>query len=247
MPDTLLGKVAIVTGGSRGIGEGIARRLASAGATVVLTYNSSPERAEAVTESITAAGGAATAVKLDSGDRDEIQTGIAKIAATHGRLDILVNNAGVGGVGPIEDITAEEYRRIVDVNFDGVFHATQEAVRHMTSGGRVITIGSINAERIHFGGLTVYAMTKAGVAGFTRALARELGPRGITVNTIQPGSVDTEMNPKTGAFADFTKPHIAVDRYGTADEVGSLVVYLAGPDAAYITGAALNVDGGFAA
>jgi len=203
MSDTLLGKVAIVTGGSRGIGEGIAR--------------------------------------------EEIQTGIAKIAATHGRLDILVNNAGVGGIGPIEDITAEEYRRMVDVNFDGVFHATQEAVRHLTSGGRIITIGSINADRIHFGGGTVYAMTKAGVAGFTRALARELGPRGITVNTIQPGPVDTEMNPRTGPFADFTKPHIAVDRYGTADEVGSLVVYLAGHDAAYITGAALNVDGGFAA
>ncbi|MBM0230854.1 SDR family oxidoreductase [Micromonospora sp. STR1_7] len=247
MAQTLAGKVATVTGGSRGIGEGIARRLAAAGATVAITYNSSAKQAELVAKSIQEAGGTALAVRVDAADRAAVRAGVAEIVAQFGRLDILVNNAGVGGVGAIETITDEGYDHTVAVNLTAVFAASQEALRHLSDGGRIITIGSINADRIHFGGGSVYALTKAGVAGFTRALAREVSSRGITVNTVQPGPVDTEMNPADGPFAEITRPYIAAARYGTAAEVGSLVTYLAGPDAAYITGATINVDGGYAA
>ncbi|MFD0783192.1 3-oxoacyl-ACP reductase family protein [Micromonospora azadirachtae] len=245
--ETLAGKVAIVTGGSRGIGEGIARRLAAAGATVAITYNSSAEQAESVAKSIGEAGGTAVAVRVDAADRAGVRAGIGEIAERFGRLDILVNNAGVTVVGPIDSIGDAEYDRSLAINLTAVFVASQEALRYLVDGGRIITIGSINADRIHFGGGSVYALTKAGVAGLTRALAREVSDRGITVNTVQPGPVDTDMNPADGPFAEITRPHIAVGRYGTAAEVGSLVTYLAGPDAAYVTGATINVDGGFAA
>ncbi|MFC6016960.1 3-oxoacyl-ACP reductase family protein [Plantactinospora solaniradicis] len=247
MTHTLSGKVAIVTGGSRGIGEGIARRLAAAGATVAITYNSSGEQAELVAKSVREAGGTALAVRVDAGDRSAVRTGIAEIVGRLGRLDILVNNAGVGGVGAIDTVTDADYDQALAVNLTGVFVASQEALRYLGDGGRIITIGSINADRIHFGGGSVYALTKAGVAGLTRALAREVSSRGITVNTVQPGPVDTDMNPADGPFAEVTRPYIAAARYGTTAEVGSLVAYLAGPDAAYITGATINVDGGYAA
>ncbi|RKN21088.1 3-oxoacyl-ACP reductase FabG [Micromonospora musae] len=244
---TLAGKVAIVTGGSRGIGAGIAQRLAAAGATVAITYNSSAERAETVTKSIGEAGGTAVALRVDAADREAVRAGVAEVVERFGRLDILVNNAGVTVVGPVESISEADYDRNLAVNLTAVFMASQEALRHLGDGGRIITIGSINADRIHFGGGSVYALTKAGVAGLTRALAREVSGRGITVNTVQPGPVDTDMNPADSPFAEITRPHIAVGRYGTAGEVGSLVTYLAGPDAAYISGATINVDGGFAA
>ncbi|GAA4585442.1 3-oxoacyl-ACP reductase FabG [Planotetraspora phitsanulokensis] len=247
MEQTLAGKVAMVTGGSRGIGAGIARRLAAAGATVAITYVSSGEQAELMVKSIQMAGGGALAVRIDSADRAALRAGVGQIVQRLGRLDILVNNAGVGGVGPIGEIADDDYDHALAVNLTAVFAASQEALRHLGPGGRIITIGSINADRIHFPGGTVYALTKAGVAGFTRALAREVSSRGITVNTVQPGPVATDMNPAEGAFAEITRPHIAVARYGTADEIGSLVAYLAGPDAAYITGATINADGGFAA
>ncbi|MEU6207352.1 3-oxoacyl-ACP reductase family protein [Micromonospora musae] len=244
---TLAGKVAIVTGGSRGIGAGIAQRLAAAGATVAITYNSSAEQAETVAKSIGEAGGTAVALRVDAADREAVRAGVAEVVERFGRLDILVNNAGVTVVGPIESISEADYDRNLAVNLTAVFMASQEALRHLGDGGRIITIGSINADRIHFGGGSVYALTKAGVAGLTRALAREVSGRGITVNTVQPGPVDTDMNPADSPFAEITRPHIAVGRYGTAAEVGSLVTYLAGPDAAYISGATINVDGGFAA
>ncbi|MEV6373194.1 3-oxoacyl-ACP reductase family protein [Micromonospora musae] len=244
---TLAGKVAIVTGGSRGIGAGIAQRLAAAGATVAITYNSSAEQAQTVAESIGEAGGTAVALRVDAADREAVRAGIAEVVERFGRLDILVNNAGVTVVGPIESISEADYDRNLAVNLTAVFMASQEALRHLGDGGRIITIGSINADRIHFGGGSVYALTKAGVAGLTRALAREVSGRGVTVNTVQPGPVDTDMNPADSPFAEITRPHIAVGRYGTAAEVGSLVTYLAGPDAAYISGATINVDGGFAA
>ncbi|WP_326561721.1 SDR family NAD(P)-dependent oxidoreductase [Micromonospora sp. NBC_01796] len=247
MSQSLAGRVAIVTGGSRGIGEGITRRLAEAGATVAITYSASVERAELLAKSINDAGGRAIATRIDAADRAAVRAGIDEIVRTLGRLDILVNNAGVIGAGPIGEITDATYDHTVGVNLDGVFFTTREALRHLGEGGRIINIGSINADRIHFVGGSLYALTKAGVAGFTRGLAREISSRGITVNTIQPGPVDTEMNPADGPYAGITRPHIAVDRYGTADEIGSLVVYLAGPDAAYVTGAAINVDGGYAA
>ncbi|TYB92182.1 3-oxoacyl-ACP reductase FabG [Micromonospora sp. WP24] len=244
---TLAGKVAIVTGGSRGIGAGIAQRLAEAGATVAITYNSSAEQAQTVAKSIGEAGGSAVALRVDAADREAVRAGIAEVVERFGRLDILVNNAGVTVVGPIESISEADYDRNLAVNLTAVFMASQEALRHLGDGGRIITIGSINADRIHFGGGSVYALTKAGVAGLTRALAREVSGRGVTVNTVQPGPVDTDMNPADSPFAEITRPHIAVGRYGTAAEVGSLVTYLAGPDAAYISGATINVDGGFAA
>ena len=247
MSQPLNGKVALVTGGSRGIGEGIARRLAREGAAVAVTYNASADRAEALVKEIVADGGQALAVQADAADRASLRTAVTEVVDRLGRLDILVNNAGVGVIRPIEELTDADYDHVAAVNLRAVFAATQEALRHIGDGGRVITIGSINADRVPFAGGSLYALTKAGVAGFTRALAREVGSRGITVNTVQPGPVDTDMNPADGPWAASALPHLAVGRYGTADEVAGLVAYLAGPDAAYITGAALDVDGGYAA
>jgi 3-oxoacyl-[acyl-carrier protein] reductase len=242
----LEGRVALVTGGSRGIGAGIARRLAAEGAAVAVTYNSSPERAEGVVKEITAEGGTAVALRVDSADRAAVRAGVREVAERFGRLDILVNNAGVIGFGTIGEISDDGYDNTVAVNLTAVYAASQEALNHLGDGGRIINIGSVNADRIHFGGGTVYALTKAGVAGLTRALARELGPRRITVNTVQPGPVDTELNPADGPFAGVTRPQIAVDRYGTAAEVAGVVAYLAGPESSFVTGATINVDGGYA-
>jgi 3-oxoacyl-[acyl-carrier protein] reductase len=243
----LSGKVALVTGGSRGIGAGIARRLAEEGAAVAVTYVASADRAEAVVKPVIADGGQAMAVRADVADRAALRSAIAEVVERFGRLDILVNNAGVGLVRPIEEMTDADYDHVAAVNLRAVFAATQEALRHLGDGGRVITIGSVNAERVPFTGGSLYALTKAGVAGFTRGLAREVGARGITVNNVQPGPVDTEMNPADGPWAEAALPHLAVGRYGTADEVAGLVAYLAAPEAAYITGATINVDGGYTA
>jgi 3-oxoacyl-[acyl-carrier protein] reductase len=164
-----------------------------------------------------------------------------------GRLDILVNNAGIATLAPIDQFSLEDFDRIVAVNIKGVFVATQEAVRHMSDGGRIIMIGSVNSDLMPFVGGSVYAMTKAAVAGFTRGLARDLGPRGITVNNIQPGPVDTEMNPADSPFAESLKKIMAIPRYGQADEIAGMVSYLASAEAGYVTGASLKIDGGFAA
>ncbi|MGY0058528.1 3-oxoacyl-ACP reductase family protein [Streptomyces sp. LZ34] len=241
----LSGKVAVVTGGSRGIGAGIARRLAKEGATVAVTYNASGDRAEVLVKEVIADGGRALAIKADVADRAALRSAITEVVERFGRLDILVNNAGVGLVRPIEEMTDADYDHVAAVNLRAVFAATQEALRHIGDGGRVITIGSVNADRVPFTGGSLYALTKAGVAGFTRGLAREVGARGITVNNVQPGPVDTDMNPADGPWAESTLPHLAVGRYGTADEVAGLVAYLAGPDAGYITGASIDVDGGY--
>ncbi|GLY50962.1 3-oxoacyl-ACP reductase family protein [Lentzea sp. NBRC 102530] len=243
----LEGKVAIVTGGSRGIGAGIAQRLARAGATVAITYYASPDQAELVVKSIEEAGGEAVAIKVDAGDRDAVRAGVHEVVERFGRLDVLVNNAGVIDVKPIGEVADDEYDRTVAVNQTSVFAASQAALEHLQDGGRIITVGSINADRVTYPGGTLYVLTKAAVAGFTKALAREVGARGITVNNIQPGPTDTDMNPADGPRADFSRAHIAIGRYGTADEVASLVAYLAGPDAAYISGASIDVDGGYAA
>ncbi|MGI5506612.1 3-oxoacyl-ACP reductase family protein [Lentzea sp. CA-135723] len=243
----LEGKVAIVTGGSRGIGAAIAERLAHQGATVAITYYASPDQAELVVKSIEDKGGKAFAIKVDAGDRDAVRAGVREVVERFGRLDVLVNNAGVIDVKPITDVGDDEYDRTVAVNQTSVFAASQEAVKHFREGGRIITVGSINADRVTYPGGTLYVLTKAAVAGFTRALAREVGARGITVNNIQPGPTDTDMNPADGPRADFSRAHIAIGRYGTADEVASLVAYLAGPDAAYVNGASIDVDGGYAA
>jgi 3-oxoacyl-[acyl-carrier protein] reductase len=241
------GKRAVITGAGTGIGAAIAKRLASDGAAVAITYTSAPQKADEVVRAIEAGGGRATAIKADSGDAAAVKGAVAETVQTLGRLDVLVNNAGVAVLATLDAFSLEDFDRLVAVNIRGVFVATQEAARHMGEGGRIITIGSVNADRTPHPGLSVYAMTKAAIVGLTRGLARDLGPRGITVNNVQPGPVDTDMNPAQGDFADKLRSFLALPRYGQADEVAAMVSYLAGPEAAYVTGVSLSIDGGFLA
>lgn len=243
----LAGKVALVTGGSRSIGAAIARRLAADGAAVALTYSASPAQADAVVQAIEQAGGTALAIRADAADAAAVRAAVEQTVQTFGRLDILVNNAGIGIVKPIDEFTLEDFDRAVDVNVKGLFVATQEAQRHMGAGGRIVNIGSINSERVPFAGAALYVMTKSAVAGLTKALSRDLGPRGITINNVMPGPTDTDMNPAQGAFADQMRTHVALQRYAQGDEIADVVAYLAGPGSSYITGASLAVDGGYAA
>lgn len=247
MQRNLEGKVALVTGGSRGIGAAIAKRLAADGAKVALTYASRPDAAVAVVKSIEAAGGKAVAIQADSGNVEAVKAAVAKVADLYGKIDILVNNAGIFVFGPGQDAKLEDFDRIVDVNVKGLFVATQEALRHMGKGGRIINIGSINSDSVPFAGIAMYAMSKAAVAGLTKGLARDLAARGITVNNVQPGPTDTDMNPASGDFAVATKEYTALKRYGKSDEIADFVAYVAGPGSSYITGANLAVDGGWTA
>lgn len=246
MGANLAGKVALVTGGSRGIGAAIAKRLTTDGADVAITYSSSPARADEVVQAIQSGGRRGLALRADAADADAVRGAITQTVEQLGRLDILVNNAGIAVIKPLEEFTLEEFDRLVAVNVRAVFVASQEAARHLGEGGRIITIGSVNADRMPFVGGGVYAMSKAAVAGLTRGLARDLGPRGITVNTVQPGPVDTEMNPAEGPFAESIKSMLALSRYGHAEEIAGLVAHLASPESGFITGASLTIDGGFA-
>ena len=243
----LSGKVAFIQGGSRGIGAAIARRLAAGGASVALTYANSPDRAAEVVAAIEAKGGRALAIRADSADADAVKAAVARAAEAYGRIDILVNNAGVLALGDVAEFSLEEFDRTLAVKVRSVFVATPAAVKHMSEGGRVINIGSTNAERMPFAGGAAYAMSKSALVGLTKGLARDLGPRGITVNNVQPGPVDTEMNPASGEFAETLKGLMALPRYGKDTEIASFVAYLASPEAGYITGASLLIDGGFAA
>jgi len=243
----LSGKVALVTGASRGIGAAIAKRLAHDGAAVAITYSASPKKAEEVVQSISSAGARAIAIQADAGDAAAVREAVRNTVERFGSLDILVNNAGVATMSPITEFAEADFERALNINVRGVFTATQEAVRHMNTGGRVIMIGSINSDFMPFAGGSVYALTKAAVAGFTRGLARELGPKGITVNNIQPGPVDTDMNPADGPFSQTLMNFIAVGRSCKGDEIASLVSFLAGPEANYITGAQIKIDGGVTA
>ncbi len=245
--NTLGGKIALVQGGSRGIGAAIVERLAAEGAAVAFTYVSSAQKAEQLAAAIQAKGGKALAIRADSADEQAVRAAVAATVKTFGGLDILVNNAGVLALGLLDELSLEDFDRTVAINVRSVFVATQEAARHMGEGGRIISIGSTNAERMPFTGGAVYAMSKAALVGLTRGLARDLGPRGITINNVQPGPVDTDMNPDDGDFADTLKGLMALPRYGRAEEIASFVAYLAGPEAGYITGASLTIDGGFAA
>jgi 3-oxoacyl-[acyl-carrier protein] reductase len=247
MAKNLGGKVALVTGGSRGIGAAIAKRLAQEGAHVALTYSNSKPRADEVVRAIEGSGGKALAIRADSADAPAVKAAVAETVKHFGRLDILVNNAGLALMAPLAEFSLENFDKLVAVNVKAVFVGAQEAARHMGEGGRIITIGSINADRMPFAGGSVYAMTKSAVAGLTRGLARDLGPRGITVNVVQPGPVDTELNPENGDFAAMLKGHMALPRYGRAEEIAGFVASLAGPEAAFVTGAALTIDGGFGA
>ncbi|MCU1733925.1 MULTISPECIES: 3-oxoacyl-ACP reductase family protein [unclassified Pseudomonas] len=244
---SLSGKVALVQGGSRGIGAAIVKRLAEQGAAVAFTYVSSQAVADDLQQQIRNNGGQALALKADSADAAAVQQAVALTVEQFGRIDILVNNAGVLAVGPLDDFSLEDFDRTLAVNVRSVFVATQAAARHMGEGGRIINIGSTNAERMPFAGGGPYAMSKAALVGLTRGLARDLGPRGITINNVQPGPVDTDMNPAEGKFAESLMGLMAVGRYGRVEEIASFVAYLAGPEATYITGASLTIDGGFAA
>ncbi|CAI1161022.1 3-oxoacyl-[acyl-carrier-protein] reductase FabG [Serratia quinivorans] len=244
---SLQGKVAFIQGGSRGIGAAIAKRLAREGAAVALTYVASADKADAVVSEITAAGGKALAIKADSADATALQQAVRQAVNSLGNLDILVNNAGVLAMGSTEELPLEDLDRTLAVNVRSVFVASQEAARHMNDGGRIINIGSTNAERMPFAGGAVYAMSKSALVGLTKGMARDLGPRGITVNNVQPGPVDTDMNPDNSDFAEQLKGMMAIGRYGKDEEIASFVAYLVGPEAGYITGASLSIDGGFSA
>lgn len=244
---SLQGKVAFIQGGSRGIGAAIAKRLAREGAAVAFTYVSSAGKADALVGEITAAGGKALAIKADSADATALQQAVRQAVNSLGNLDILVNNAGVLAMGSTEELPLEDLDRTLAVNVRSVFVASQEAARHMNDGGRIINIGSTNAERMPFAGGAVYAMSKSALVGLTKGMARDLGPRGITVNNVQPGPVDTDMNPANSDFAEQLKGMMAIGRYGKDEEIASFVAYLVGPEAGYITGASLSIDGGFSA
>ena len=242
----LAGRRALVTGGSRGIGAAIVRRLADDGATVTFTYHSSPQRAEELVAEATGSGSSVTAVQADSADVAAIQRAVDNTADRLGGLDILVNSAGVAHLDPVESFPMDQFDRLVAVNVRGVFAAIQAAVPHMDGTGRIITIGSVNGDRVHLPTLSVYAMTKAAVAGLTRGLARDLGPRGITVNNLAVGPTETDMNPDDDSdFAGVTRAATALGRYGQPRDIASAVAYLVLPEAGFITGATWHVDGGF--
>jgi 3-oxoacyl-[acyl-carrier protein] reductase len=243
---TLSGKVAMVTGASRGIGAAIAKRLAREGASVAITYARSGERAKEVIGAIQATGARALSLRADSADGIAVTRAVADTVSTFGRIDILVNNAGIISLPKIDELTLDDFDKVTAVNVRAVFAAIRAAVRHMQPGARIITIGSINSERVPFQGGSLYVMTKAAVAGLTRGLARELAARGITINTIQPGPIASEANPENSDFATMLKSLTAQGRYGRGDDVAGLVAYLAGPEAGFVTGASLNIDGGFA-
>jgi len=244
MSRKLEGKIALITGGSRGIGAAIAKRLAADGATIAITYAKDTNSASAVVKTIEQSGGKAIAIQADAAKAEAVKAAVEKAFATFGQLDVLVNNAGTAIPKPFEEATLEEMDQVIDINIRGVLVATQAALKHMKSGGRIIMIGSAVGERVAAPGLVPYAGTKGAVKMFTQALAREIGNRGITVNNVQPGPIDTELNPAAGDWAVPQKAATALDRYGHVDEVAALVSFVAGPESSYITGANLTVDGG---
>jgi len=244
MTKKLEGKIALITGGSRGIGAAIAKRLAADGANVAITYTKGADAAAAVVKEIERAGGKAIAIQADATNADAGKVAVEKTVATFGRLDVLVNNAGTAIPKTFEETTLEEMDRVIDINIRGVFLATQAALKHMKSGGRIIMVGSSVGERVLVPGLVSYSATKGDVKLFTQSLSRELGSRGITVNNVQPGPIDTELNPAASEWAVPQKAATALDRYGHVDEVAALVAFVAGPESSYITGANLTVDGG---
>lgn len=239
-------RVALVTGGARGIGAAIVRQLCGEGVSVAFTYVSSRDKADALVRDVEVVGGSALAIHADSGAVEQVRAAVQQTVDHFGRLDILVNNAGIELPGSIDDYTAADFDRMIDVNIKGVFFATQEAVRHMHHGGRIINIGSVSSDYMPIGGHAVYAMTKGAIASLTRGLARDLGPRGITINNVQPGRVETDMIKAVRQAPGGDKIHetIALKRFGTSEEVAGLVSYLAGPEASFVTGANLKIDGG---
>ncbi len=237
-------KVAFVTGGSRGIGAAIAKRLAADGASVAITYAKDASAASAVVKEIERTGGKAVAIQADAADSEAVKNAVEKAVAALGRLDVLVNNAGTAIPKPFEETTLEEIDRVINVNVRGVLVTTQAALKHMNEGGRIINVGSAVGERVQTPGLVPYSATKGAVKLFTQALSREVGSRSITVNNVQPGPIDTDLNPASGDWAVPQKAVTALNRYGHVEEVAALVAFVAGPESSYITGANLTVDGG---
>jgi len=244
MSKKLEDKIALVTGGSRGIGAAIAKRLAADGASVAITYTKGVDAAATVVKEIERAGGKAIAIQADATDAAAVKAAVEKAVATLGRLDILVNNAGTAIPKTFEETTLEELDHLIDLNIRGTFVTTQAALKQMNNGGRVILIGSCVGERVMTPGLVPYSATKGAVKIFAQGLSREVGSRGITVNTVQPGPIDTDLNPASGDWAAPQKAATALGRYGTSEEVAALVAFVAGPESSYITGASLTVDGG---
>ena len=240
----LANKVALVTGGSRGIGAAIAKRLAADGASVVITYAKDASAASAVVKAIELGGGKAIAIQADAADAGAVKNAVEKSVAVFGQLDVLVNNAGTAIPKTFEETTLEEMDRILAINLRGVLVTTQAALTHMKDGGRIINIGSAVGERVQTPGLVPYSATKGAVKIFTQALSREVGSRGITVNNVQPGPIDTDLNPASGDWAVPQKAATALDRYGHVEEIAAMVAFVAGPESSYITGANLTVDGG---
>jgi 3-oxoacyl-[acyl-carrier protein] reductase len=240
----LLGHVALVTGGSRGIGAAIAVRLAELGADVAITYVQSKERADEVVDKIAAHGRRGLAIRADSAAMDEVVAAVDRTVDELGRLDVLVNNAGIFPFGPIDDVPLDEVDRALSIHARAAYLASQAAVRHMSAGARIVSIGSNLGERVPFPGVTLYAMSKAALIGFTKGLARDLGDRGITVNLVQPGSTDTDMNPADGPTADEQRALTALGRYANPTDVADTVAFLTGPGGRNITGALVTVDGG---
>ena len=247
MSMNLQGKVAFVTGGARGIGAAVVRRLASEGATVAFTYHSSAAPANDLVASIEKAGGRAVAVKADVADAASLTNAINETARQLGKIDILVNNAGVLRMGTLDTFTLEDFDATVQVNVRAVFVASKAVLAHMGQGGRIINIGSTNAERMPFAGGAAYAMSKSALKGLVQGLARDLGPKGITVNNVQPGPTNTDMNPESGDFAASLHSLMALQRHATPEEIAGMVAYVASPEAGFVTGASLTIDGGFAA
>ena len=249
MTQILAGKVALVTGGSRGIGAAIVKRLADEGADVVFSYSNSQDRAEQVVQAVEAKGRRAVAIKADQATTAEVQGLVKQAHEAFGRLDILVNSAGVFVVGSVDDPAADiaSFDRQLDINVKGVVTAVRTAAPLLSEGGRIVSIGTTGADAIPFPGLSDYVGSKAAIAGYTRGWARDLGARNITVNIIQPGPINTEMNPEDSAHASSMTSRTALGRYGQPEEVAAAVAFLVGPDATYITGATLNIDGGLTA
>jgi 3-oxoacyl-[acyl-carrier protein] reductase len=241
------GRVALVTGGSRGIGAAVARGLAGAGADVALTYLTAEDRASEVAAAISKLRRRPLVIQADSGDPAAVRGAVERTVTERGRLDILVNNAGDFPTGPLEEVTLEEAERTIAVHALGAFVAAQAAATHMSEGGRILSIGSCFVDRVPYPGLSLYAMSKAALVGLTKGLARDLGRRGINVNVVHPGSTDTDMNPADGPGADAEREYIALGRYAAPEEIAATVVALAGDAGRYVTGAAIAVDGGFAA
>src|SRR6266516_8001226 len=244
MTRKLEGKIALITGGSRGIGAAIAKRLAADGASVAITYAKDSSAASAVVKAIELDGGKAVAIQADAADAEAVRAAVEKTVATFGPLDVLVNNAGTAIAKKFDETTLEEMDRLIDINIRGTFVATQAALKHMKDGGRIIMIGSSVGERVFIPGMAPYSATKGAIKMFAQGLARELGARGITVNNIPPGPIDTDLNPAAGDWAVPQKANTALDRYGHVEEVAALVAFVAGPESSYITGSNLTVDGG---